>query len=87
MARFTTENQGKFLMLENPEKNERYEFFTTWVQIGYKEYAYRPQYSHRIKYTYGSTETRYNTSVEDGNEFYKKLLAKGWHKVDTRSFA
>ena len=92
MARYTTDKPGKILMIENPEGTKRYEFFTLAVQKSNLDRTiayYRPQYRYCQRLVGGSTASTWNTSVEDGNELYKKLLADGWHKVtfETRSFA
>lgn len=77
-------------MIENKEGTERYEFYSTPIEksnVNREIAYYEPTYSHHKLCIGGSTWTWSRTSVEDGNELFKMLIAKGFQKVEKRSFA
>lgn len=90
------ENQkGNFIMLE--KDNVRYEFHTEPLyqsNVDRTIIEYRPAYTRIENLILGSTMhterfcgLTHEERVNKGNEFYKKLLAKGFKRVSERSFA
>ena len=80
------------MMLENPEGTLRYEFFTKAIyrsNVDRTVEYYEPWTRYCQFLGVGSTSHEEHTSVEKGNELFKKLLAKGWKRVTfaTESFA
>lgn len=87
-----TMNKGNIKMVENPEGTVRYEFYTRTVRVSNVDnsvHHYEPIIRHCQRLSNGSTEYAHRTSVEEGNEFFKTLLSKGWKVVTfkTKSFA
>lgn len=83
-----TNNPGTRLMLE--KDNYRYEFFTRAIRknnLSNEIAYYEPIIRFCRNFGTGSTYNDRRVSVEEGNQFYKKLLKDGYKKVSERSFA
>lgn len=68
----------------------RYEFFTIPIYYGQtygKIVGYQPVIRYCKCFATGSTWVDEQVTVEKGNTFYKKMIAKGFKKVTERSFA
>ena len=92
MTTYTTKmsTPARFVMVENEEGTFRYEFFSQEIlesNVSNKIAYYRPCVRRCRKLIGGSTQYEEQTSIEQGNELYKKLLADGWKVVTKRAFA
>lgn len=79
----------KMVMIENG-KGTRYEFYTATIytnQFRNKIAGYEPRIRCCTNLVLGSTWTEKRTSAEDGNRFYKEMIAKGFKRVTERTFA
>lgn len=90
--KFEMDNPGKRMMLENPEGTLRCEFYTMAIENSNLDktiHHYEPYIKHCQNLGSGSTCFYEKTSVEKGNELFRKLIREGWKRVtfETKSFA
>ncbi len=88
--KYKMDNAGTRMMLENKEGTARYEFFTRSINesnVSNKIAYYEPVVRCCQFLGNGSTYIDRRISVEEGNDLFQKLLAKGFIKVTKRTFA
>ena len=86
----TMDKMAKRVMLENAAGDVRYEFWTRPVHrsnIDNTIAYYQPVITLRQCHGTGSTMSHEDVTVEHGNDVFKNLIAKGFHKVLKPSFA